>query len=464
MQNQTKIMTFIILVIAFCQDIYSQQSLDAYIFNADSNKFVVVANAANSLSSPVDIDFYPDQNKRTFELWILNQGTVSTGGSTVIVSNANKSTRTFKYVKDGNSWHFMSMASALAFGDSLWATSADILDANHSTGRYTGPTLWPSDLSIYGVVGNPSSSQYNGSHLDMVHQSPYSKGIAFEKDLVYWVLDGYEGNLKRYDYVATHEAGGSDHSAASVQVYNEFNFTKHSTLPSHIIIDQERKYLYGCDPVGKRVFRVDITTGSYQGPLNKINNEPLAAYDEFTGLDIKDIITTGLTSPVGIDIYGDRLIVTDNATKEIILYNIIDNYSEVGRIKLSYTANPNIMGVKVGPDGQIYFADKLNKKVMMIENDKVMVLGANETLKSIINLNAYPNPSKHEWSINGNSSNEVLSVNLYNAFGELIKIPIVLQNSRSFAININNQDLRQGIYFLKLSTATNSQSIRLIKE
>lgn len=136
----------------------------------------------------------------------------------------------------------MAMASAMAFGESNFATSQDIVDANRQGGTYTGATLWPGDLSIYGVVGNPPTQTENGSHLSMIHQTPYGKGIAFEKDNVYWVLDGYEGNLKRYDFGNPHQPGGDDHSGGGVQVYPDFKFTKHATFPGHIVIDANQKY------------------------------------------------------------------------------------------------------------------------------------------------------------------------------------------------------------------------------
>ncbi len=60
-----------IFIGASCLVANAQQNLDAYITSPDSNKFVVVASSANSLSSPVDLDFYPDQTTRPNELWIL---------------------------------------------------------------------------------------------------------------------------------------------------------------------------------------------------------------------------------------------------------------------------------------------------------------------------------------------------------------------------------------------------------
>lgn len=442
--------------------VFGQQSIDSYISDSSLNRFVLIANSTNSLSSPVDLDFYPNQSQRPFQLWILNQGTSSSGGSTVIVSNANSGSRTTKYVKDGNAWHFMALASALAFGDSLWASSADILDANHSTGKYTGPTLWPSDLSIYGIVGNPSTQTVNGSHLDMIHQSPYGKGIAFERDLVYWVLDGYEGNLKRYDYVQPHQPGGSDHSAGKVRVYTDFSFTKHASLPSHIVIDANKKYLYGCDPVGKRIFRVDITTGTDNGPGSEVNSEALTEYEKYTGLEIKDIITKNLTSPVGIDVYGNRLIVTDNGTDEIIIYDILDSYREMGRIKLNYSVNADPMGVKVGPDGKIYFVDRLNKEAYQIDNEKVWPLPVEEIAESTIGVKIYPNPaeSKIFVQIEGNTQSNKGELNILNILGKVVDTKYIMDSNNTIDIS----SLNKGVYIIQVRIGEVITTKKIIKE
>ncbi len=451
-----KVKAICTLTICLCFEVVlCQQSIDSYVVDSSKNVFTLVASSSNSLSSPVDLDFYPDQSARPFQLWILNQGTSSTGGSSVIVSNANKSTRTSQYVKDGNAWHFMAMASAMAFGESNWATSADILDANRSGGQYTGPTLWPGDLTIYGILGNPSSSQVNGSHLSMIHQSPFGKGIAFEKDLVFWVLDGYEGNIKRYDFGQPHQPGGANHSAGSVWVYNDFKFTKHATLPSHIVIDANKKYLYGCDPVGKRIFRIDITTGSDNGSAAKVNNEQLVEYQEYTGLAMKNMVTTNLTSPVGIDIYGDRLIVTDNATDEIIIYSISNNFAEVGRIKLKYASNPDPMGVKVGPDGKIYFADKYNKRVYMIDNSNAWPLAVNTINETKSEVTVFPNPS-NTGSINIAGFDNLKSYSIYNICGAEIK-----SNTNTTNNIISTEGLSQGMYILKLNNSNETKTIKI---
>lgn len=436
--------------------VYGQQSMDAYISDSAKNHFVKIADISNDVTSPVDLDFYPNQHQFPFQLWVLNQGTENSGGSTVIISNAHQSTRTYQYIKDGNAWHFMSMASAIAFGDTFWATSADILDANHGFGKYAGPTLWPSDLNIYGKVGNPPTSEVNGSHLDMIHQSPYSKGIAFEKDRVYWVLDGYEGNLKRYEFAIPHEPGGSDHSDGTVQVYSGFSFIKHPTLPSHIVIDAGKKYLYGCDPVGKRIFRADITSGSKSGNRTKVNQEPLNGYYLYTGLIHSNIITNNLNAPVGIDVYGNRLIVTDNGTDEIIIFDIANNFKEIGRLKLTYTSSPDPIGLKIGPDGKIYFVDKSNQQVYLIENENVKPDFTGIKEESFFNnLKLYPNPVTDILNIEFPTP---VSFSIFNMMGELI---FTGESTGKNLIQTSNWD--RGGYFIRIYSGENYISRKIMK-
>lgn len=423
---------------------YGQQSLDVYISDSAKNNFVIIAQSSHSVSTPIDLDFFPDQQKRPNELWILNQGSYNSGGSTVIISNAHQNNRTYQYVKDGNAWHFMAMASAIAFGDSNFATSADILDANRSSGKYTGPTLWSGNLSVYGVIGNPPSSQYNGSHLDMIHQSPYGKGIAFEKENIYWVLDGYSGTLKRYDFNADHGPGQEYHGDGEVRVYTDFSFTRHLSLPGHLVMDADRKFLYGCDPVGKKIFRIDITSGSNSGSIAKVNNETLAGgYVKYSGIVIQNIVTTGLTAPVGIDVYGNRLVVTDNGSDEIILYDIQNNFSEIGRLKLNYVTNPDPMGIKVGPDGRLYFVDMLNQQVYRLDNTSVTAIQPTTESESI--QFAYPNPVNDYLYVNQTIPIPFTEMVIVDKLGKT-----VIETRISDNTPINVSILSAGIYSIQL--------------
>lgn len=367
------------------------QSLNRFLAQPDSNKVVELAKVFQGLTTPVDLEFYPLQNQRPNELWILNQGYNNTGGHTVLLHDATSDNPDDEYIKDGNAWHFMAMASALSFGDDgNWGTSQDILDANRAGYNFTGPSLWPGDLSIYGVVGNPPSAAYNGSHLDMVHQTPYGKGIAHEKDNIYWVFDGYSGTVTRYDFKADHGPGQDYHGDAVVHRFDEIQVNRDPNLPSHMVVDKDNGWLYIVHTMGKEIIRLDVNSGQRNQTLAKISNEPLADYASYSGATFETIIDQGLVKPVGIALDDEYLLITDNATGEIIFYDRNNDFAEVGRIQLDYQASPDIMGIEIGPDRNIYFVDYSNKMALRLENS-AFPTGIEEA--ELVSVKLQPNPA-----------------------------------------------------------------------
>lgn len=317
------------------------------------------SSTGGKLSAPTDLDFHPT---RSNELWVINEGTEATGGSTVMFSNAGLSNQSYDYRKDGNSWHFMSLPTSIAFGDNgNFATSTGVLDANHQGGKYTGPTLWPGDLSIYAIIGNPPTQQYNGSHLDMVHESPRSMGIANEEGNVYWVFDGYYGNICRYNFSGDHGPGQDYHGDGKVHRYKEVSVVRKPGVPSHMILDKATGWLYICDAGNERIIRLDTKSGTKKKNLTP--QEPLAEYWEMQGAVWEVFADTNLQKPCGIDIKGNRLFVSDNATGEIIAYNT-DTKSELARIN---TGNSGIMGIKIGSDGKVWYVNYTQNKIFRVD-------------------------------------------------------------------------------------------------
>ena len=58
---------------------------------------------------------------------------------------------------------------------------------------FSGCTLWEADTSIYARI-NQNGPEL-GSHWDMLHQSPFSVGIAAETDNIYWLFDGFHNTI-----------------------------------------------------------------------------------------------------------------------------------------------------------------------------------------------------------------------------------------------------------------------------
>ena len=320
----------------------------------------IIANSSNQIERPTDLDFnIQDMN----QLWILNHGGED-GGTTVMITDAGTDDVAYDYRKDGNAWHFMVFADALAFGDTVWATTHNYFNANRQTfGAWCGPSMWPSDLDIYARVGNPPSGGVNGSHYDMVHQSPYSSGIAYESENTFWVNEGVTGSIARYKFEEAHPPGGAYHGDAQVFRYKDVPYEMNPGVPAHMEMMDNK--LYYINPGTSSVNRLDILTGSIGNSLSNTANggEPLAIFNEMNGGDWDVVIGEGLINPCGIDINENYMIVSDNATGEIIIYDS-KTFDELARIQ---TGAKSIMGVKFDPNGDIYYVDNMANEVVKLE-------------------------------------------------------------------------------------------------
>lgn len=420
--------------------------VDNYIAFPDSVTFETIANSADGVSTPRDLDFHPDLTRN--ELWVINKETENTGGSTVTIFDADKPGQTIEHRQDGNAWHFMSLPTGIAFGDNTnFATSPGVGDANHQGGTFTGPTLWSSDMSIYGVVGNPPTSADNGSHLDMLHGSPYSMGIAHEVDNVYWIFDSHYEHLVRYDFQDDHGPGQHYHGDALVHRYTEVELTRNGThVPSHMVLDKETGWLYISDNANARVLRVNINTGTVKGTMPLIN-EGLTEHIEIENVTWEVYISTGFTSPTGIDVVGDRLLVSDYATGKISIYDISGSSAQlVGDIT---TGANELMGIKVGPDGFIWYVDAGTNEVRKIETyvpptDPVGI-AANNT-EAVFQV--FPQPAHNQLTINASYvADEYTTANVYNMFGQVVFTGAL--NNRLITLDVAN--LSTGTYVVELT-------------
>lgn len=316
--------------------------------------YKVIAGSNDRVTEPWDLDFH---TQRDNELWVINKGTDNSGGTTVTIMDAGMDNQSTDYRKDANSWHFMALPSALAFSDNgNWATVADIVDANRQGGSFTGPSLWSSDMLVY---ARPSGG--NGSHLDMLHGSPYSMGIENDKDNAFWVFDGYHEEMVWYDFAQDHGPGNSDHSDGRVRRFKNVKVKRKSGVPSHMVKDKTSDWLYIVDAGNKRVIRMNTATTKEKGNLQLIN-EQLAEHKEFEA-EYEEFVTEGFESPCGIEIIDKTLFVTDNANGDIIAYDV-DTKKEISRLK---TGNAGIMGIVVGPNNKLWFTNATTNEIVRID-------------------------------------------------------------------------------------------------
>lgn len=344
--------------------------------------YQTISSIADQLDFPRDLDFHPNG-----ELWVINMNLENTGGSTVTYTSPGGQNQTSLWRRDGNAWHFMSLPTGIAFSNNgNFATSTGIFDANHTGGStaFTGPTLWSSDSLIY---AQPSGG--NGSHLDMLHESPYCMGIASEKDNVFWVMDAWTNDVVRYDFVNDHGPGQHDHSDGIIRRYPEISVDMMDTdIPCHLAFDDDKKWLYVVDGAGQRVVRLDITTGTLGGNPAYPAAETLAEYTNVTGVTHNVVVSSGLVKPSGIAVIGDRMLVSDFDNGDIIVYDISSMpATELGRIA---TGTGGIMGIAIGPEGDIWYVNGEQNAVMKISAHANSV-GLDEI--RIVDMNVYPNPT-----------------------------------------------------------------------
>lgn len=317
-----------------------------------------------------DLEFNP---ARPNELWVLHRefssdapcdsnnrtaaGCLSLEGSVTIIYDPASDARTTEAKRDENAWHFMRRPPALAFGvDGLFATCGEERTGNFldETADFIGPTLWDSDPAVFAIT----PPGLNGSHLDMLHASPWCTGVAHEADNIYWVVNGDVGSLDRYDFKADHGPGNADHSDGEVYRYGIGTVTRVPEVPGHIVYRDG--FVYIADTGTGRILKLDTQTGTEAGPVQPVF-EPFAATATYDGVEVTELVPAGtLERPSGIEIHEDILYVTDNAQSRFYAFDLEGNL-----LRTLDTGLPpgSLAGLAVSPDGVIYFVDLMTADV-----------------------------------------------------------------------------------------------------
>ncbi len=425
--------------------------MPSYTNSSNVLNYEIIGDISKQVLKPTDLDFDTAGN-----LWSTLQGTENSGGYTVKFTNPGKPTQTNLRQQDGNAWHFMSLPTGIAFSteNNNFATSTGIFDANHNNTDFTGPSLWPSD-GRYAINHGPNT---NGSHLDMLHESPFCMGIAHEVDNVFWVTDTYTNDLVRYDFAADHGPGGSNHDDGKVRRFPEMVVNRiNDNIPCHLVLDKATNWLYYVDGGTKRVLRMDITSGTPGGIPAFGQNEQLAEYTNVNGVTWQTVVNTGLVEPSGIDIVDNRLIVSDHSNGDIFIYDISHTQSmPVQEIAIVSTGEAGITGVVIGPEGRIWYSNYLQNKIVKIEPTTITVgVDAVEAKNSI---SVFPNPTNGLVTMTKNN-NESVSVSLLDVSGKEVfanNNVIGLRNTFDFS------HLSDGMYFIVLKNGNQTTTEKLL--
>ena len=449
-----KVITFSLSLMSLASISFAQIPNIIPSYEATNNTFTynTILNSSNHVYLPKDLDFHPF----TGDLWTINTGTVNSGGSTIKVTNPGQTNQTSLWQRDGNAWHFMSLPTGIAFSsdNGNFATSTGVFDANHNNTDFTGPSLWSSDPNIY---AQPSPG--NGSHLDMLHESPYCMGIASEANNKFWVFDAYSNDIVMYDFAADHGPGGSNHDDGRVRRYPELAVNWiNANISSHLVLHRDNNWLYIVDGGNARVLRMDITTGTPGGIPSFNQNEILAEYVNVTGVTWEVVANTGLVSPSGIDVVGNRLIVSDFSNGDIVIYDISPlatmPATEVGRL---VTNDPGIQGMVIGPQGRIWYANTTAHKIVQIEPTNII-----QSVNGVVegkSVSIYPNPTTGIVNIEKhNKSDFNTSIFVVDVSGK----EVYRENASGLRNDFNLSHLSDGLYFITVNNGESSITEKLV--
>ena len=282
-----------------------------------------------------------------------SSGCAALQGRVALVQAATTAAPVRTLKQDGNAWHFMRRPTSIAFGDNGYlATCGEARTDNYDdeTIDFAGPVLWSSDPAVFGVAPEPGQ---NGTHLDMLHETPFCMGIAHEEANAYWVFNGQLGALDRYDFHAPHEVGGEDHSDGELSRYVEGELVRSPEIPSHLSLDRARGELYVADTGNARIVRLAIKSGTPGADVPAL--DPIAIHRRVEGALLVEVVPPGLLgAPSGVVFVGDVLIVTDNLTSKIWWFE--RDGTVLGSVSTEL-APGSLAGITVGPDDHLYLSD-----------------------------------------------------------------------------------------------------------
>lgn len=322
--------------------------------------------------NPTDLAFNTDKFNLD-ELWVIT-GTEQAGEGVTIIRNVDSKTQSIDKRRDFAAGHFMWRTMAIDFGtNGTFGTAQNgepTTDFTVPAVEFMGVTLWAADTAIFARRNQGPFGEVQerlASHLDMLHQSPYTMGIAHEKDNVYWTNDNMYNDICRYDFVNPHEIGGTDHRDGIIKRYSEIKLEKREhNLPSHLVLDKNTDWLYYID--GSSIYRLNTQSGTVKRTLQvqPPRDENLQEFVEMTGVKYEPFITTGLKKPVGMALYNNLFAISDRDDGNIYMYQIYEN-EKPKLLKTIITGAEGIAGIEFDRFGNIYFVDQLSSELKKVE-------------------------------------------------------------------------------------------------
>ena len=325
----------------------------------------IIADSSDALSTPRDLEFNPDPT-RNDELWVINQASESM----TIIYDTGTTSQSSENKHDSNGNHFMSQPSAFAFGQyhSEFGTIFASAQESDNGNNFMGPALWPSSPDHFAEENQEPGGRL-GSHLDMLHESPFGMGIAHDSGNAYWYFDGHYGELVYYDFVDDHDTGNEEHADGIVRRYSEIDLTRRGNVPGHMILDKNTGILYIADTGTGRILWVntdDVTTTSTAISNDGTQMEQLHEYSRISGVEW-GVLASGLNRPSGIALHDGILFVSTNWDGDIRAWDLANDGKSAILMQTVSTSANSIMGLEVGPNGKLYYADAGANRIVRLD-------------------------------------------------------------------------------------------------
>lgn len=303
-------------------------------------------------------------------LWVVNRGD---DGATIL-SGAGTDAQESQHIVDPYAMHFMEEVSSIAFGQpgtfGTCQESRNTYNGQYAPNDFMGPTLWSSDLEVFGS-SNPEAVEYLsdlygfpvdlGSHLDMQHESPLCMGIAWERDNRYWVFDGQEGSIDMVDFHEDHGVGWDDHSDGETATYVAGELARVEDVPSHLALDPATGLLYIADTGNGRIAVLDTASGTRGDDLRL--TEPGTQHYEMDGAELWTLVE-GLDQPSGLYLHDGVLYLTEHGAGMIRAYDL--DGTELDALDPGLEAGA-LMGLTVrGPD-DLWLVDAVADQVLRLQ-------------------------------------------------------------------------------------------------